>query len=1060
MFAAYDAKGNLYIPDSFDHRVRKVSAQGVIGVVAGTGKAGYSGDGGPATAAELDTPTALSIDGSGNLYIADTHNNVIREVIAATGVIQTVAGNGTLGYSGDGGAATSATLDGPEGVFITSTGILYLSDTSNCVIRKVTAGTIQTVAGMGPTNSGYSGDGGPATSAKLNLPMGLSVDPSGNIFFADSSNQVIREVIAATGIIQTVAGNGVAGFAGDGGLATSAQLHKPLDVSLDGSGNLFIADSLNEVVRKVSGGNIQTVAGTGLSAGYSGDGGLATSAKLSNPSRVFIDSSGNFYISDTLNFVIREVTAGTIDTIAGNGLQRISGNGYPPTDAFLETPWGVVLDPAGNLFFTAWDSQVVGKISASTGKLQILAGNGIAGFAGDDGPATGAQFTNPCGLALDASGNIYISDENNHRIRKIDAATGIIHTIAGTGVLGYSGDGGPATSAQLGWPTAIFVDALGNVFFGDQHNHVIREITAADGNIKTVAGTGTPGFSGDGGPATSAELNQPFGVYVDAAGNLFISDSGNSRIREVTASNGIIQTVAGNGTFTYSGDGGPALSAGLNGPDNVVLDAAGNIFIADVFNNAIREVVASTGNIMTVAGNGTADFSGDGGPATQATIDYPASVTVDSSGNFILADMNNDRIRSVSALATVANPVANLSATSLTFAAQTIRTTSAPQTVTLTNNSTQALTITSIVASGTNPGDFRESDTCSPSVAAGGQCIITVTFTPAAAGNRTASIVLTDNASDSPQSIQLSGTGTAIATSTSVISSLNPSTFGQSVTFTATVSVVAGVINPTSNARVTPQGVVGYSGPTGTVTFLDGTTHLGTGTLDSTGHATYATSTLSAGTHPITAQYGGDSAYAASTSAALSQVVNANDFALASSTPTQTVSWGNAANYTITVTPQPQGGTFTGTIALSAAGLPAGATAIFTPSSVASPSGATNVTMTIQTPAKAAVAPMILSRGPHARFPLFAVPFLALGAIWVARLLKRFASDSKLRTLLPRPALLLLCFSLAGALLSATGCNGGFSAPPSSPQSSSYTVTVTASSGALQHTASVTLTVQ
>jgi len=339
--------------------VAEAATLDIITTVAGSASYGYSGDGGAATEAQLRQPNAVVIDGAGNLYIADTSNNCIRMVPTANGTyfgiamtagsIYTVAGTGSYGYSGDGGPATDAQLRYPGGVAIDSAGNLYLADTNNHRIRKVnTGGTITTIAGTG--EAGYSGDGGAATSAKLYQPRGIAIDSADNLYIADYYNNRIRKVNTG-GTITTVAGTGTAGYSGDGGAATSAKLYYPYDVAIDSSGNLYIADTFNHRIRKVNtGGTITTVAGTG-SYGYSGDGGAATSAKLYYPRGVATDSAGSFYIADNLNHRIRKVnTGGTITTVAGTGSAGYSGDGGAATDAKLNNPYGVAIDSAGNLY--------------------------------------------------------------------------------------------------------------------------------------------------------------------------------------------------------------------------------------------------------------------------------------------------------------------------------------------------------------------------------------------------------------------------------------------------------------------------------------------------------------------------------------------------------------------------------------------------------------------------------------------------------------------------------------------------------------------------------------
>jgi uncharacterized protein (TIGR03437 family) len=649
--AAVDSAGNLYIADFSDNRVMRISPGGILAVVAGNGVQGFSGDGGPATSASLNGPSGLAVDSGGNLYIADQNNSRIRRV--SGGVIATVAGNGTQEYSGDGGPSVSASLNQPSGVAVDSVGNLYIADQDNNRIREVSGGVITTVAGNG--TEGDVGDGGPATSAFLGNPDYIVVDAADNLYIADQTNCRIRKV--SHGIITTVVGNGNQGYSGDGGPATKASLNQPAGVAVDPAGNLYIADWLNQVIRKVSGGIITTVAGTGA-IGYSGDGGPATNASLNFPIGVAVDSASNLYIADTYNNRLRKVSGNIITTTAGNGTNRYSGDGGPATGASFNGPSDVAVDSAGNLYIADTNNNRIRKVSG--GIITTVAGSGSAGYSGDGGPATSAQLNGPTGVAVDFAGNIYIGDGFNPVVRKVSG--GIITTVAGNGVQGYSGDGGRATNASLYLPSGVAVDSVGNLYIADASDNVIRKVS--DGIITTVAGgfegvvvfcvpfsINCAGFSGDGGPATSAQLNGPGGVAVDSTGNIYIADSGNNRIRKV--SGGIITTVAGSGpscSFTvpcggFSGDGGPATSAQLNGPDGVSVDSTGNLYIADTYNNSIRRV--SGGIITTVAGDGFQGYSGDGGLATGASLDLPSGVFVDSTDDLYIADYGNNRIREV-----------------------------------------------------------------------------------------------------------------------------------------------------------------------------------------------------------------------------------------------------------------------------------------------------------------------------------------------------------------------------------------------------------------------------
>jgi streptogramin lyase len=336
----------------------------------------------------------------------------------------------------------------------------------------------------------------------------------------------------------------------------------------------------------------------------------------------------------------------TINTVAGNGSATFAGDGGAATSASLFFPFGVALDATGNLYIADEGNHRVRKVAAVTGIITTVAGNGSATFAGDGGAATSASL-DPFAVALDESGNLYIADVGNHRIRKVAATTGIVTTVAGDGSATFAGDGGAATSASLNSPYGVALDASGNLYIADLNNYRIRKVDAASGIITTVAGNGIPTYAGDGGAATSASLNSPTGVALDASGNLYVADYYNQRIRKVDVASGIITTVAGNGSPTFAGDGEAATSASLNGPLGVALDANGSLYIADIGNNRIRKVAATTRIVTTVAGNGRATFAGDGGAATSASLNGPFGVALDASGNLYIADLNNYRIRKV-----------------------------------------------------------------------------------------------------------------------------------------------------------------------------------------------------------------------------------------------------------------------------------------------------------------------------------------------------------------------------------------------------------------------------
>ena len=678
---AVDSSGNLYVVEETNNQVVKVTPGGTTTVVAGTGTSGYSGDGGQATAARLNSPRSVALDSSGNLYIADGGNYVVRKVSTA-GVITTVVGNGSYGYSGNGGQATSAQIGTPTGVAVDSSNNLYVVDSSNSAIRKVTTGGVITnVAGTG--TSGYSGDGGQATSARLSYPTTVAVDASGNLYIVDNGNEIIRKVTTG-GVITTVAGTPNSyGTSGDGGPATSAKLAAPYGVAVDPSGDIFISDSSYRVREVTTDGNINTYAGNGTS-GYTGDNGPATSASVS-AFNVTTDPGGSLFIEDFSNNVIREVVTALLFPVTGNPTSTTLTASAPSiavgqtltlsvtvTDAASDSISGGTVTfkdgtttlgtatlangtaslPVSNLtagqhHLTASYGGQTDYLASATGltssnTIETIAGDGTAGYSGDGGPATSAELGNPFGQAYDSQGDLFIADTSNNVVREV-TTDGIIHTFAGNGTSGYSGDGGLATDAELDNPAGVAVDASGNVFISDLGNHVIREVTT-DGNINTYAGTGTSGYSGDGGVAPDATLTNPEGLAVDAQGNLFVADDGDHTIREITYY-GFITTVAGTGTAGNSGDGGAATSAELR-PTNVILDSHGDLFIADPADNVVREVTTD-GIIHTFAGTGTPGYSGDEGAATSATLDFPEQLAFDAAGDLFIAEFNNNVVREV-----------------------------------------------------------------------------------------------------------------------------------------------------------------------------------------------------------------------------------------------------------------------------------------------------------------------------------------------------------------------------------------------------------------------------
>jgi len=615
-----DAAGNLYISDEQNHVVARLSPDGFLDVIAGNGLAGFSGDGGRAVNAALRAPLGVAIDRAGNLYIADQQDHRVR-VVSPAGIITTLAGTGSPGFSGDGGPANRAALNTPRGLALDRAGNLYIADSGNNRIRMVSPnGTITTFG------------------SELSTPQAVATDASGNVYVVLSLT-VVR--LTPDGKTQSVAG----AFA-------------PSGIAVDANGSIFISDSAQQQILRVRGSETIAIAGGGFvkGSGFSGDGGPATSALINNPGGLAVDGRGNVFFADRDNFRVRRIdTSGTITTIAGNGQYRFSGDGGPAGSANLNQPVGLGFDVSGNLLVADLSNSRIRMIRTDN-SIQTVAGNGTFGFSGDGGPAVNAALNLPQGVAADQAGNFYIADQFNDRIRQVKPG-GTITTLAGGGVA--IGDNGPPSQAKLSFPWSVAVDAQGGVLIADSFNNRIRRVAPDGRTITTIAGVGVAGFSGDAGPATSARLSAPRAVAVDGSGRIYFSDTGNNRVRFINSA-GTIQTLAGGGAAL--GDNGPATGATLNNPRGLAIDLAGNVYIADSFNNRVRRV-APGGTITTVAGTGTAGFSGDGDLAAMAQLNTPQGVAIDAAGNLYIADVENHRVRAVLA----ERPMVTATATSVAF---------------------------------------------------------------------------------------------------------------------------------------------------------------------------------------------------------------------------------------------------------------------------------------------------------------------------------------------------------------------------------------------------------
>jgi sugar lactone lactonase YvrE len=819
------------------------SAQNQIKTIAGGGTISPN-----ALNADIPGPTAVVEDPSGNIYVAPPSAEYVFKWTKGSGAVTAFAGTGFITFHKITQKATISPLWSPSGLAADSQGNIYIADTGNNAIRKVDkSGNMSTVAGTSkPCAGGNCGDNGPAVNATLNAPQGVAIDSKGNIFIADTADNRIRCVVVATrgcgtlasaplGTIVNYAGNPNSACSsstdpcGDGGKARLAFLNTPMGIALDKAGHLYIADTQDHRIREVGDQFIiTTIAGTGVlctnGTKACGDGGPATSAQLAAPRAVSVDGTGNVYVADTKDHRIRLITGTTINAFAGSGQFGFMGDGGAPLSAELSTPNGVYVDATGNVFISDTANQRIREVTGNSGVINTFMGGGNGG----DGQAAAGPFAmlaNSYQVAVDSSNNYYIADTSNNRIRVVNTQSsaitvagvliqpGDIATVAGTGDVGYLGDGGSALSATLNSPFGVAVNGSGDIFIADSYNGVIREVNFAgtittlpgsDGTtlpsslaldsagnlfiadpaaqviwqlsgstLSVVAGNGTAGYSGDGGPATSAQLNVPFGVAVDGNENLYVADAKNNVIRCVIGvlgacgdstkkyGVGTILTYAFNGGFNFGGDGGPATKATRWYANEVAVDSRGNLFIGGGHNPLVQRVDLTSGTILTVAGNATQwwyyGFDGDGGPAAKAHIDN-LGLVIDNNERLLIADAGNNRIRAVPMIG-----VATLNPTSLNFGNQQVGTQSAPQQVTLQNTGADDIAISNIAVS----GDFSQTNNCpsppgtiAPSNAAfPATCTFTVYFKPTKQGTRNGSITITDNAFHSPQKIKLSGVG-------------------------------------------------------------------------------------------------------------------------------------------------------------------------------------------------------------------------------------------------------------------------------------------------------------
>jgi sugar lactone lactonase YvrE len=1138
----FDTNGNMYVLDNKYSRILKVTTAGLMSVYAGNGTSGFSGDGGIATNAQMNGPSGMCIDGANNLFIADSDNNVIREVTAVDGFMHTFAGAPTTNpsFGGDGGVATNAHFHFPDGCAFDSHGNLYVADRGNNEIRVIVAtagtpiaatvvGSIYNFAGAGGAGPGspafgYSPDGTAAQGALINGPFDVAVDASDNVFFADlgnnfnpdgtpgtspANNNVIRVVLAAGSTVHTVAGKVGLYGADNNVLATNAAINQPKGLSFDLTGNLYFCDTVNQVIRKVSpsiGGTISVVAGTLGHSGFSGDGHAATIATLSFPAGTTVDGNGNLYIADEDSNALRVVPAvafaafgatvaqGNIGTLAGNGHASYGGNGAVATSGELNTPAGLAVDPSGNIIVADSNNDMIRKVAAGTGLLTDIAGlpenNGFL-----NGIFTVNALNGALGVATDASGAVYFADTANCLVREIGA--GGTTTVAGTEpanpnpnnpianhpVCGFAATGGAAVGTTLGQIQSVALDSHGNIFFSDSTNNVIWEVPvptsgAAVANIVVGMQSTTGAFSGDNDAAIRAQLNHPMGIYIDIYNNLFIADAGNHRIREVPAINinsmvpGSIYTIAGTGTSGFTGDTGLATNAEIQFPFAIVVDHAENVFFSDSTltlaagptfassSQTIREISGTNGNINTVVGvTSTTGFSGDGGAATSAHLDFPmglalrANASPSTTANLLLSDSVNNRVRSVLGIADISpKAVVSFSPNPIVFTAEPVGTASAPVAVTLTNSGQAPLTVSGFTITPT--GEFTQTNTCTAAVAPGGTCTVNVVFTPSALGTRNATISVAGNLFGAPVAT-LTGTGGTPTADLNPTSLAFPSTAVGTTSAPQTITLTNNGDAPTLVTGITTSGpnaadfiptkaciVVGVILPTQNCT-------ISVTYKPSTGNAESATLTIA------------DNVGTGSQTVALTSAASTLSLTVTANTSTQTVAAGAAATYNLSVT-----GNQAVTATITCTGAPSAATCTPAPASIMLTAGtAGTFKVTVSTTARGAILPFnqpstkmqpptFLQIAPLASLALLFVIAIMLGSMQT--------QAGRMRTLRVAMSLCLILMPIAAATV-LVGCGGGSSStnppPATGTPAGTYTLTVTATSGTTTGSTTLTLVV-
>jgi sugar lactone lactonase YvrE len=623
---AVDSSGNVWVADTDNQTIRRISPAGIVTTIAGSPEQPGSDDG-TGAAAKFFGPEGVAVDAAGNGYVADAQNATIRR-ITPDGTVSTFAGKAGVRGASDGPVST-ALFHTPVGVAVDSSGTVWVSDSWNHTIRRIANGQVTTVAGSAGQSGSVDGTG---AAARFNLPAGIAVDASGNVFVADYTNHTIRRVTPA-GVVTTIAGS--AGTSGStNGTGSGARFRQPTGVAVDSGGNVYVADQSNSTIRRITpAGVVTTFAGTPDNVG-SVDG-VGSAARFFLPKQVGTDSSGNVWVADTGNSTVRRITpAASVTTIAGSANQSGYQDGTGNAVRF-NVPQQIAIDGSGAIVVSDSGNHLIRRVSGAT--ASTVAGTPeIPGTT--DGPAASARFRDPLGVAIDPSGNTYVADWGNHTIRRI-APNGTVTTFAGSPGQSGTTDGSGA-AARFHGPRALAAGADGSVWVTDRENHTIRRITPA-GAVSTIAGS--PGQSGNAdGTGSAARFTFPHGIATETNGNLIVSDWGNHTVRRVTPA-GVVTTLAGSPGVSGVADGVGAV-ARFSGPQGVAVDADGDIWITDSWNHTIRRL-DSSGAVTTVAGMPRSVGSRDGrGSASR----FSNPIGIATAGDAIyVADTLNHAIRRV-----------------------------------------------------------------------------------------------------------------------------------------------------------------------------------------------------------------------------------------------------------------------------------------------------------------------------------------------------------------------------------------------------------------------------